>query len=278
VRQLARSLGVHLTTIGSGSGPDGVITRDDVLVAAEAATAASASDGGEVIPLTGMRARIAERMTVSRQRIPDATCSVTVDCTRLVEVRAVLNDAARRRGLEPHITPFALICRMAVQALRVAPTLNATFDEVARAIRIHESIHLGIGTATGRGLIVAVVREAHRRSTVDLATEMNRLAVAGRGGTLAPTAMVGSTFTVSNFGALGLDEGIPVINHPEAAILGIGAVKQRPYVVNGEIAVRTTGVFTLVFDHRVCDGAEAARFLGRLRGLVEQPELALVEL
>jgi pyruvate dehydrogenase E2 component (dihydrolipoamide acetyltransferase) len=283
VRKLARALGVDLRVIEAGTGPDGTFTRDDVRTAATSATPGSTSDtaapaGVRVVPVTGVRRRIAERMTTSRQRIPDATCSVTVDCTRLLDVRATVNEVARRRDPDANITPFALMCKFAVLALGSVPMLNASFDESQPSISIHDVIHLGVGTATERGLMVAVVRDAQRRSTGDLAGEINRLAAAARDGTLAPRDMVGSTFTVSNFGALGLDDGIPVINHPEAGILGIGAVKPRPHVVDGELAVRTTAAFTLAFDHRVIDGTEAARFLGQLRELVEQPELALVVL
>jgi pyruvate dehydrogenase E2 component (dihydrolipoamide acetyltransferase) len=265
-----------------------VITRDDVRRAAQhgnhasatvPAVAAAATVGDtavEVIPVTGIRARIAERMTVSRQRIPDATCSVVVDCTRLLEVRAQLNDAAERRGGARVVTPFAMICRFAVEALRFAPMLNSTYVDDVPEIRVHRDVHLGVGTATDRGLLVAVVKHADRRSTLDLSTELGRLATAARSGSLAPADMVGSTFTVSNFGALGLDEGIPVINHPEAAILGVGSVALRPHVVNGAVVARSTGSFTLAFDHRVCDGAEAGRFLSELRRLIEAPELGLL--
>jgi 2-oxoisovalerate dehydrogenase E2 component (dihydrolipoyl transacylase) len=138
-------------------------------------------------------------------------------------------------------------------------------------------VHLGIGTATERGLLVTVVRDAEQRSTLDLAVEMGRLAVAAREGTITPADLVGSTVTVSNFGALGLDEGIPVINHPEAAILGVGSIKPRPYVVDGAVVARPTATITLAFDHRVADGADAGRLLGTLRDLVERPELALLD-
>ncbi|MCU1358730.1 MAG: branched-chain alpha-keto acid dehydrogenase subunit, partial [Ilumatobacteraceae bacterium] len=230
-----------------------------------------------VIPVTGIRARIAERMSVSRRTIPDATCSVVADYTRLIELRVLLNEAATRRGLPATITPFSLVCRLAVQALRAAPTLNSTFVDDVPEIRVHANVHLGVGTATDRGLVVAVVRDAQTRTTVDLAGELARLAQSARAGSLAPSDMVGSTFTVSNFGALGLDDGIPVINHPEAAILGVGSVKPRPHVVDGQVVARPTGSLTLAFDHRVCDGAEAARFLVELRSLIESPQLALLD-
>jgi 2-oxoisovalerate dehydrogenase E2 component (dihydrolipoyl transacylase) len=215
-------------------------------------------------------------MALSRSRIPDATCGVWVDCTELLAVRRRLDGAAQSVGRPPVVMPFALLCRLLVDALRSQRRLNSTFVEDGPEIRVHGAVHLGIGTATERGLVVAVVRDADRRSTLDLATEIARLADAARAGTLAPAHMVGSTFTVSNFGALGLDEGIPVINHPEAAILGIGSVKERPVVLDGEVVARPTASLTLAFDHRVCDGADAGAFLTHLRSLVEHPDLALL--
>jgi len=274
VRKLARDLGVDLSAV-AGTGSDGVITRDDVRTAANGP--AQVAGGFRVVPVTGVRARIAERMTTSRRHIPDATCSVVVDCTRLLEVRAALNEAATARGLDPVVTPFSLICRLAVHALRAAPALNATFVEEVPEIRVHDALGLGIGTATDRGLVVTVVAGAERLSTLELAQEMARLSAGARSGTLGPVDMRGSTFTVSNFGALGLDEGIPVINHPEAAILGVGSVRPRPHVVDGQVTARPTASFTLAFDHRVCDGAEAGRFLGELRTLVEAPELLVLD-
>jgi pyruvate dehydrogenase E2 component (dihydrolipoamide acetyltransferase) len=223
-----------------------------------------------------VRARIAEHMTTSRTRIPDATCGVTADCTRLLEVRSALNEHAERGGRAPVITPFSLLARFVVLALEANPMLNATFDERGPEIRLHEAVHLGIGTATDRGLVVTVARDAGGRSVHDLSAELARLSERARAGTAAPAELSGSTFTISNFGALGLDDGIPIINHPEAAILGVGAIRPRPHVVDGAVVARPTAALTLAFDHRVCDGAEAGRFLGQLRRTIEAPELALL--
>jgi pyruvate dehydrogenase E2 component (dihydrolipoamide acetyltransferase) len=277
VRLLARRLGVDLTSLAPGSGPGGVVTRADVEAAAASTTTTPApSRAGTTIPVRGVRAVIAERMRISRARIPDATASVTADCSRLLEVRAALNDHAQRRGLEPLVTPFSLLCRLVVQALGANPLLNSTFDEDGPVIRIHDAVHLGIGTATPRGLVVTVVRGAERRAVHDLSREMARLATGARDGSLGPADLSNSTFTVSNFGALGLDDGIPIVNHPEAAILGVGAIRPRPHVVDGEVKARPTASLTLAFDHRVCDGAEAGGFLTALRDLVEAPELSLL--
>jgi 2-oxoisovalerate dehydrogenase E2 component (dihydrolipoyl transacylase) len=283
VRLLARRLGVDLTDLAPGSGPGGVVTRADVEAAAEPkAPTVPTPDTGEVpagdsvIPVQGIRARVAERMATSRARIPDATASVVADCTRLLEVRAGLNAHAERQGLEPVVTPFSLLCRLVVQTLGNNPLLNSSFDEAGPEIKVHGAVHLGIGTATDRGLVVTVVHDAHQRAVHDLSVEMARLAEGARAGTLSPGELSGSTFTVSNFGALGLDDGIPIVNHPEAAILGVGSIRPRPHVVDGDVVARPTASLTLAFDHRVCDGAEAASFMTGLRDLVEAPELALL--
>src|SRR5262249_43809466 len=154
------------------------------------------------------------------------------------------------------------------------PILNATYEERegGAVIRVHDAIHLGVGVDTDHGLLVPVVHDAQARSTLDLATEVRRLRDGARAGTLMPAELIGSTFTVSNFGALGLEHGYPVINVPEAAILGIGAIKPRPIVVAGQVVARPTVHLTCSFDHRVADGSAAGALLARLRLLMEAPE------
>ena len=269
VRKLAQELGVDLAQVAPASGPGGMITEDDVRRAAEGAGATAPPAGTHVVALTPVRARIAEKVATSRQRIPDATCSVTVDCSRLLAARAALDAEAKERGEEPVVTPFALICALAVQALAASPLLNATFVEEVPEVRVHDQVHLGVATSTDRGLLVVVVRDASARTVVDLSRELRRLAAAARDGTIAPAQLQGSTFTISNFGAFGLDDGIPVINHPEVAILGVGSVRPRAVVADDQVVARPTATLTLAFDHRVCDGAEAGRFLGALRDLIE---------
>lgn len=290
VRKLARDLGVELTALGPGSGPNGVITRADVQRAApvvpdrtaesapaRAAVAPATVRPGDSIPLEGIRARIAEHMTRSRTKIPDASCGVSVDFARLFELRDALRAAVATPGEADVLTPFALTLRLLVSALRSTPIMNATLDEAGERIEVHEEIHLGIGTATPRGLVVPVVRNAERLTTRALAIEVRRLADGARADSLTPGELVGSTFTVSNFGVFGLDEGIPVINHPEVAILGIGAIRDRPVVIDGAIAIRPNAHLTCAFDHRVCDGADAGAFLGRLRELIETPEQLVLD-
>lgn len=267
VRKLAAELGVDLGRVGA-SGPDGIVTRADVLAAAETAPAQDAM-------VSGVRLAMARRMALSRREIPDANASVDVDGASLLQLR----DRLRAAGAES-VTPFVLVLRLLVVALRRHPVLNATWMDTVDGPRIHThpAIHLGVGVAAPRGLLVPVVTDAQNRTTRQLGDEVARLVAGARAGTLAPTEMQGSTFTVSNFGALGLDDGVPVINHPEAAILGVGALKPRAVVVDGEVVARPTMRLTCAFDHRVADGAQVGAFLGELRSLIEVPDTALLDL
>jgi pyruvate dehydrogenase E2 component (dihydrolipoamide acetyltransferase) len=216
-------------------------------------------------------------MSISRSTIPDASCAVEADCSALLETRNQLRAFTEELGLAEPITPFALILRLVVAALGHSPILNASFDAEAGVIRVYGVVDLGVALSTDRGLLVPVVRDAGQRSTTDLAREVARLAEAGRAGTLTPGELTGSTFTVSNFGSFGLDDGYPVINHPEAAILGVGTIRPRAVVVDGAVVPRPTVRLTCCFDHRVCDGADAGRFLSDLRDLVESPMHLLLE-
>lgn len=266
VRKLAADLHVDLTGVAP-SGPNGIVTRQDVLASAHR------TGDADLLPVNGVQAEMARRMAVSRKEIPDAHASVQVDCAELLRVRDTL------AGADATVTPFVLTLRLLTIALRHHREFNATWvpAETGASVHLHESVHLGIGVATSRGLLVPVVRDAERLSTRDLAWAVDGLIRSARDGTLKPVELHGSTFTVSNFGALGLDEGVPVINYPEAAILGMGTLKPRAVVRDGEVVARPTVALTCAFDHRIADGAGAAAFLGELRALIEAPELALLD-
>ena len=274
VRKLAKDLGVDLEAL-TGSGPDGRITRDDIRHAAQPATQPTAgppTDRDERREaVTGVRARIADHLSVAWREIPAASCWVECDATTLLTVRDELSAAHP----DVKLTPLAPVLRAVVVALGEVPQLNASFDAEQREIVHHGRIDLGVATQTDRGLLVPVVRDAGGRSVLDLASEVERLAGEARSGSLAPGELVGSTFTVSNVGAFGIDGGGPIINHPEAGILGIGRIVRRPWVVDDAVVVRPVVQLTLSFDHRVCDGAEAAGFLRRIADLVERPMLLL---
>lgn len=271
VRKLASELNVDLNAL-VGSGADGVITREDVL-----ASAGRSAPSPEMVAVRGVRAEMAHRMSLSRREIPDAHASVQVDGTNLVRLRDRMRDQV---GDDVSITPFVLTLRLLTIALTHHQNLNATWVDTTEGpqIHLHSAVHLGFGVAAPRGLLVPVVKDAHDKTTRELADVVARLIRDARSGTLMPTELQGSTFTVSNFGALGLDDGVPVINYPEAAILGMGSLKPRPVVVDGEVVARPTMSLTCAFDHRIIDGAQAAAFLAELRGLIESPELALLDL
>jgi 2-oxoisovalerate dehydrogenase E2 component (dihydrolipoyl transacylase) len=271
VRKLAAELNVDLTRL-SGSAPDGVITREDVLAAA-----GKSAPSPDMVAVRGVQAEMAHRMAMSRREIPDAHAGVQVDCSGLTGLRDRMRDVSDE---EAPITPFVLTLRLLTIALRHHPNLNSTWVDTTGGpqIHLHSAVHLGFGVAAPRGLLVPVVSDAQDKTTRELADVVARLIRDARAGTLKPSELQGSTFTVSNFGALGLDEGVPVINYPEAAILGMGSLKPRPVVVDGEVVVRPTMSLTCAFDHRIVDGAQVAAFLGELRDLIESPELALLDI
>lgn len=221
---------------------------------------------------------MAERMTLSRSKIPDAHASVQVDCAALMRLRDRLSAAV---GADDEvISSFLLTLRLLVIALTHNKILNSTWVDGPDGPQVHShhAIHLGFAVAAPRGLLVPVVANAQDKTTRELVECGARLIREAHAGTLKPTELAGSTFTVSNFGALGLDDGVPVINYPEAAILGMGSLKPRPMVVDDTIVIRPQMTLTCVFDHRVADGANVAQFLGELRRLIESPETALLDL
>ncbi|MCV7191420.1 dihydrolipoamide acetyltransferase family protein [Mycolicibacterium brumae] len=273
VRKLAAELGVDLGDVEAG--PDGIVTREAVLAGfdergtSEEEARRIAPAGEELVAVRGVRAEMAKRMSAARREIPDAHAGVDVDCARLLELAERIE-----------VSPFVLTLRMLVLALGRHRILNAGWVDGPDGpqLRVHRAVHLGFGVAAPRGLLVPVVRDAQAKTTRELALTVATLIEDARSGRIRPAELVGSTFTVSNFGALGLDDGVPVINHPEAAILGMGAIRPRAVVIDGELAVRPTMRLTCAFDHRVADGAQVAAFLTDLRALIEAPETALADL
>ncbi|WAX58382.1 2-oxo acid dehydrogenase subunit E2 [Jatrophihabitans cynanchi] len=291
VRKLAKLNGVELHALAPGSGPDGRILRQDVEAAiVRSAVAATATPTpprptrvgfrgrypGEVEVVRGIRKRIIAKMEDSRRTIPDASCSRDTDLTALVALRAALTEQARAEGYDVRITPFALICRATVAALRRFPTLNAAYDPAAGEIRLLDAINLGVAVDTEAGLMVANIKNAERLSVLDLAEQAALLAERCRTRAATPADLTGGTFTVNNYGSFGNDDGDPIINAPESGILGIGAIRERPWVVDGQLAVRRVARLKLVFDHRICDGGEAGRFIDHLGQLCEEPARLLL--
>ncbi|MFB7102655.1 dihydrolipoamide acetyltransferase family protein [Streptomyces hydrogenans] len=281
VRKLARDRGLDLREV-RGSGPEGLILRADVeraLTAREAPAApvapappavASVAAVGERIPLRGLRGAVADKLSRSRTEIPDATCWVDADATELMAARAAMNAAGG-----PKISLLALLARICAHALARFPELNATVDTATREIVRLPSVHLGFAAQTPRGLVVPVVRDAGTRTAESLTEEFARLTESARQGTLTPADLTGGTFTLNNYGVFGVDGSTPIINHPEAAMLGVGRIIPRPWVHQGELAVRQVVQLSFTFDHRVCDGGTAGGFLRYVADCVEQPAVLL---
>jgi len=231
-----------------------------------AATAASAA-GDELRPLSLLRRAIADRMARSAREIPHAYGAVDVDVTALVRHREAHKAAWRAREGVP-VTVTAFIVRAATRALRAYPIVNSTFTP--EGILIKRALHIGIGVAVEDGLIVPVIKHADQRSVVGIAGEIEALAARARQGKLAPDDIAGGTFTLTNAGVYGSVASMPIINHPQAAILSTDAVVQRPVVVGEGIAIRAMMHVGLSFDHRVFDGAVAMQFLGHLKRQLEE--------
>ncbi|MFD7294279.1 dihydrolipoamide acetyltransferase family protein [Streptomyces sp. NPDC059897] len=300
VRKLARDRGVDLREL-TGSGPDGLILRGDVEKAANAASTVNASSAVTEAPATpaptgppaaapasapasarqehrtplrGIRGAVADKLSRSRREIPDATCWVDADATELMHARVAMNSATGPSA-GPKISVLALLARICTAALARYPELNATVDTERREIVRLDEVHLGFAAQTDRGLVVPVVRDAHTRGAESLSGEFARLTEAARTGTLSPAQLTGGTFTLNNYGVFGVDGSTPIINHPEAAMLGVGRITAKPWVHEGELAVRQVVQLSLTFDHRVCDGGTAGGFLRYVADCVENPAVLL---
>jgi pyruvate dehydrogenase E2 component (dihydrolipoamide acetyltransferase) len=283
VRYLAEQLGVDLTSV-RGTGPDGLITREDVQGAstgeptpgpATEIASTTASTGLERrTPIKGVRKFTAAAMVQSAFTAPHATCFLTVDVTPTLEL---LDRLAERRDLAgTRVTLLALIARAFVIALRAHPELNSRWDDAAQEIVQFGYVNLGIAAATERGLVVPNIKDAHAMSLLDLADALTELTQEARAGKTPPERMSGGTITISNLGVFGVDAGTPILNPGEAAILALGAAQNRPWEFHGELALRRVMTLSLSFDHRLVDGEGAARFLADLGGLLGDPGLAML--
>ncbi|TXK33972.1 dihydrolipoamide acetyltransferase family protein [Nonomuraea sp. C10] len=292
VRRIAREHGIDLDEV-TPTGPRAVILRRDVdraitdraratagrapVADRSQTTAGRGTDrsqdmaGQERVPLRGVRRAVAEKLSRSRAEIPDATTWVDVDATELLAAR----DALRRDRPDLGIGLLALLARICVDGLRRFPELNSTVDVARSEIVRYEHVNLGFAAQTDRGLVVPVVRGAHRMTTAQLAAELTRLTGLARTGKLPPEALTGGTFTLNNYGVFGVDGSTPIINHPEAALLGVGRVMDRPWVHGGAVVPRKITQLSLTFDHRVCDGGAAGGFLRHVADLVENPAILL---
>jgi 2-oxoisovalerate dehydrogenase E2 component (dihydrolipoyl transacylase) len=273
IRRIARDAGLDLSSV-SGSGPHGIVQRRDlqraIVARASGATEPTVAgpagrDSAQRIPLRGTRKAIAEKLARSRREIPEATVWVDVDATELLNARAHLN--ARNR--QSPVSILALVAHFALLGLRRYPALNSRVadDEIV----IPDSVNLGFAAQTDRGLVVPVVHDANRLTVRELSTAMAESTAAARAGGIAPADLAGGTFTVNNYGVFGVDGSVAIINYPEVAILGIGRIVSKPWVVDGQLAIRSLTQLSLVFDHRVCDGGVAGGFLRFVADCVEVP-------
>jgi pyruvate dehydrogenase E2 component (dihydrolipoamide acetyltransferase) len=280
VRRYAKDRGIDLAAL-VGTGKDGRITREDVDGAVDAGEPAATTPGlspvargprdrtEERIPVRGTRRLIAAAMTASAFSIPHVTEFLTVDATRLMELRDRLRALPAAEGVK--VTPLAVVAKALCVAVRSHPLMNSSWD--ADEIVVKGWVNLGIAVDTPTGLLVPNIKDADTLGVLDLARELNRLTGLARERKAAPADLTGGTITITNVGGFGVETGTPIINKPECAILATGLIAPRPWVVDGELAVRQLMTTAVSFDHRIVDGAYAAQFLAHLRTLLEDPAL-----
>lgn len=280
VRNRARDLGVDLTFV-PGSGPAGRITHDDLdgFIARGGSQPASAPSGGgstyakaqgtTEVRIIGLRRKIAEKMAESVRRIPHITYVEEIDMTAVEELRAHLNATKSKDQPKLNVLPF--IARAIVVALRDQPQINATYDDEAGVLTQHAPVHLGIAAQTPNGLMVPVVRHAEARDPYDTALEIARVSGAAKDGSAKREELSGSTITITSLGTLGGVVHTPIINHPEVAIVGPNKIAERVVVKDGQMVVRKMMNLSSSFDHRIVDGHDAAVFVQRIKGLLENP-------
>ncbi|MFJ3643867.1 dihydrolipoamide acetyltransferase family protein [Streptomyces sp. NPDC090108] len=294
VRKLAKDLGVDLTVI-TPSGPDGVITREDVHAAAapvtvpapaapaaEPAAPAAAQapvpatvvgyDGAREtrIPVKGVRKATAQAMIGSAFTAPHVTEFVTVDVTRTMKLVEELKQDKEFQGLR--VNPLLLIAKALLVAIKRNPDVNASWDEANQEIVLKHYVNLGIAAATPRGLIVPNIKDAHAKTLPQLSEALGELVGTAREGRTSPAAMQGGTVTITNVGVFGVDTGTPILNPGESAILAIGAIKLQPWVHKGKVKPRQVTTLALSFDHRLVDGELGSKVLADVAAILEQPK------
>jgi pyruvate dehydrogenase E2 component (dihydrolipoamide acetyltransferase) len=280
VRKLARDLGVDLRTV-RGTGPGGSITRDDVGAIAEGAAQTPANAGvsaasavpGERMALHGVRKAMAEAMTRSAFTAPHASVTLTVDASETMALRGVLAGRPEFAGVP--LSPLALVARAVCVAAGRAPLINASLDEAAGEIVVHQQVNLGFAVATPRGLIVPNIKDAGSLSLPRLAAALDALITTAREGHTRPADLSGGTLSITNVGVFGVDGGTPILNPGESAIVCLGTIAPRPWVYEGQLAIRDVVTLSMSFDHRIIDGQLAAQFLADVGAMVTDPRLLL---
>lgn len=278
VRKLAKDLGVDLATL-TGSGPQGSITREDVQAASQGVPAEAPAVRGpaqaapaaeeERIPIKGVRKMTAQAMVASAFTAPHVTEFLQVDVTATMEAVRRLRTMAD--FAEVKVSPLLLVAKAVLTAARRYPMVNSTWDEQAQEIVVKHYVNLGIAAATPRGLLVPNIKDAHAKSLPELAVALGELAETARAGRTQPAEMAGGTITITNVGVFGVDTGTPIINPGESAILAFGLVRDMPWVVEGELAVRKVTTLAFSFDHRIIDGELGSLFLRDVGAMLEDP-------
>lgn len=274
-RRLAQEAGIDPATI-RGTGEHGRVTREDVekAIAAQRAATVMPSVSQDVVPISGVRTLIAQRMLASSQQTAPVTLTMDVDATELVKMRTQLNEGLKET-LGFAISYNDILVKIAAHALKEFPYMNARQE--GDVIRLLPDINIGLAVDTERGLLVPVIRNANRLTLIDISKDSHVKIERATTGKSLPDDLGGGSFTITNLGALEVDAFTPIINPPEMAILGVGQIVEKPVASNGAVSVRQRMVLSLTFDHRWVDGAPAARFLRRIKQLVERPYLFLVE-
>jgi len=281
VRRRASELDLDLHVV-RGSGPSGRIVHADLEAAVATRRAPAASrpstpvpDEVEAIPVIGMRRKIAQKMQEAKRRIPHFSYVEEIDVTELEDLRARLN--TQWAGQRPKLTILPFLLRAMVRGVRAFPQVNARFDDDAGIVHRHRAVHVGIATQTDVGLMVPVLRHAEALDLWASAGEVARIAEAARGGKMTRDELTGSTITITSLGALGGIASTPVINRPEVAIIGVNKQVVRPVWQGAQFVPRTMMNLSSSFDHRVIDGYVAARFVQRIKGLIEAPATIFME-
>jgi pyruvate dehydrogenase E2 component (dihydrolipoamide acetyltransferase) len=277
VRRLAKDLGVDLSLV-TPTGPVGDVTREDVLRSAQQVsvfrnvhTPDWPVEREERIPVKGVRKAIAKAMVDSAFTAPHVSVFVDVDATRTMEFVRRLKNTADFAGVK--VSPLLIMAKAIIWAVRRNPTVNSTWTDAE--IIVHHFVNLGIAAATPRGLIVPNVKDAQSLSLLDLALALEQLVVTAREGKTQPAQMADGTITITNLGSFGMDTGTPILNPGEVSIVALGTIKQKPWVVDGEVLVRYVTTLGASFDHRVVDGDVASRFLADVASIIEEPALLL---
>jgi pyruvate dehydrogenase E2 component (dihydrolipoamide acetyltransferase) len=279
-RKVAAELGIDLRTV-TGTGVGGKIVQEDVEAAAGAVPAPAVAPAPAAmppvtvtVPMSGVRAIIAKRMVAGNTVAAPVTLTIEADATEFAALREQLKTRfAKELGF--NIGYNDLLIKLVAHALREFPYVNVRLDEEAGVIRTLDAVHVALAVDTERGLLVPVVRDADRKGLKAVATELRAVVERAQTGKATPDELGGSTFTITNLGMYEIDAFTPIINLPEAAILGVGRIKERPAAVGGELCVRKIMWLSLTFDHRLVDGAPAARFLRYIKDLIEDPFLWL---